>query len=365
MSGNIHEIITLPFIVSFIATAIITAISIKFLKKIGLVDDPEFHKHPGIIHKKPIPRGGGIPLFLGTFLAGLIFLPKTNGVISLFFASFLALVIGIIDDKLNAESKDVSPYLRFLINILTAIIVVGSGISIHFITSPFGGIFQLDKIALSLPYLPFNLLLSDVVSVIWLIWVMNMINWSKGIDGQMPGIVAISAIVIGILSLRLTSADPGVFVDAKLSFIIAGAALGFLLFNFYPAKIFPGYGATSLYLLLGAASILSGAKLATAILVLGVPTVDAAFTITRRILNKRSPFLHDNKHLHHILLKLGLSQRQIALFYWTISGILGVISLLISSRNKVFALIMLIVIVGGGLFFLHAITKNKNDNTVS
>ncbi len=90
--------------------------------------------------------------------------------------------------SLNAKSRDVSPYIRFLINILTAVIVVGSGISIHFITNPFGGgLIYLDTMKLPI----FNLLLSDVLSVMWLIWVMNMVNWSKGVDGQMPGIVAI------------------------------------------------------------------------------------------------------------------------------------------------------------------------------
>src|SRR3990167_6132001 len=147
---------------------------------------------------------------------------------------------------------------------------------------------------------------------------MNMLNWSKGVDGQMPGIVAISAVVIGLLSLRLAGSDHSGQISVILSFIIAGASLGFLLFNFYPAKIFPGYGATSVYLLLAAVSLLSSAKLATAILVMGIPMIDGAFTVMRRIFSGRSPFWHDKKHLHHILLDLGLTQRHIALFYWTV-----------------------------------------------
>lgn len=358
-----NDFIFLPLLVSFIITALITPAAIVILKKLGIVDDPKLHIHPGIIHKKPIPRGGGIPLFLGTLITGLIFLPKTTITIALFSASFLALVIGVIDDRLNSKSRDVSPYVRFLVNILTAVIVVGSGVSIHFITNPFGGgILHLD--AMRLPV--FNFLLSDFVTVFWLIWVMNMINWSKGVDGQMPGIVAISAIIIGLLSLRLNphAASLG-FLDVKLSFIIAGSSIGFLLYNFYPAKIFPGYGATSIYLLLGVASILSSAKLATAVLVMGVPTVDAVFTIARRIANKRSPFRHDDKHLHHNLLKLGYSQRQVALFYWAISAILGLISLTLDAKSKVFALIMLSVIVGGILLFLHSVTEDTNEKNTS
>ncbi len=361
-----NNTIIFPILLGLVSTAFLTFVSVKILKKIGLIDDPKTHKHPAIVHSRPVPRGGGIPLFFGTFFTSLFFIPFSNIIISIFFASFLALVIGVIDDKLNAKSKDVSPYLRFLINILTAVIVVGSGISIHFITNPFsGGIIHLDLIKFQLPFLPFTLLLSDLISVIWLIWVMNMLNWSKGVDGQMPGIVAISAIVIGILSLKLNSEGAGSFIDTKLSFIIAGSAIGFLLFNFYPAKIFPGYGATSLYLLLGVVSILTSAKLATAILVMGIPIVDAIFTIARRIAAKHSPFRHDNKHLHHILLKLGYSQRQIALFYWSISAILGMVALTVESKSKVFAIIMLTVISGAGLLFLHAIISKDNDKTTS
>jgi len=335
------------------------------MKYFGLVDNPKTHKHPAIIHTKIIPRGGGIPLFLGALITGLLVLPITKITIAIFFAAFLALIIGIIDDKLNAKSKDVSPYLRFLVNILTAIIVVASGVSIRFVTNPFGGIIHLDAIKIPLLILPVTILLSDFISVIWLIWVMNMLNWSKGIDGQMPGIVAISAIVIGILSLRFISSGELAYIDVKLSFIIAGCALGFLIYNFYPAKIFPGYGATALYLLLGVVSILSGAKLATAILVMGIPTVDAIFTIIRRILQKQQPFLGDKKHLHHMLLRLGYSQRQIALFYWVISAVLGIISLTLQSSSKIFAIMMLLVVTIGALFFLHTVVKNESNKTTS
>lgn len=355
---NITSVFLLPFLLAFIITTAVTPITIYFMKKYGILDDPRIHKHPGIIHRKPIPRGGSIALFIGTLVSAIVFLPFNQTTISLFTAAFIALVIGVIDDKLNALGKDASPYLRFLINILCAIIVVGSGVSIPFITNPLGGILHLDKIVFSIPGL-FAFTPGVIIAIVWIIWVMNMLNWSKGVDGQMPGIVAISAIVIGILSLRFPQADALSTIDAKLSFIIAGASIGFLIFNFYPAKIFPGYGATSIYLLLAVVSILSSAKLATAILVMGIPTVDAAFTIIRRIASGRSPFRHDNLHLHHMLLKLGLGQRQIALFYWCISAIVGTISLTLQSRSKLFAIIMLVVIVGMALFSLHVFLRHE------
>lgn len=341
--------VLLPLCTAFLFTLIATWLLIPVIKKMNLLDDPKLHKHPAIVHTRVIPRGGGIPLFVGMLGASLIFLPLTKVTLAIFLASLLALTVGIIDDTFNARSKDVSPYLRFLVNILCAVIVVGSGISIPFITNPLGGILPLNF--LLVPML--GITLGDVIAGIWIIWVMNMLNWSKGVDGQMPGIVAISAIFIGILSLRFPFLDTTSIIDAQLSFIVAGSALGFLVFNYYPAKIFPGYGATCMYLLLAVVSILSSSKLATAILVMGVPTVDALFTIVRRILSGKSPFWHDNKHLHHLLLRLGYSHRQIALFYWVISAILGTIALTLQSKSKLFALIMLLVIVGGGLLFLH------------
>jgi UDP-GlcNAc:undecaprenyl-phosphate GlcNAc-1-phosphate transferase len=355
---NLNLVVFLPFIVSFLITVLVTPISIYFIKKAGIIDDPKLHKHPAIIHNKPIPRGGGIALFIGVMLTCLLFLPITKILIALLIAGFIALIVGILDDK-----YDISPYIRFFTNILCALIVVYFGANIPFITNPFGGILFLDK--LGLPFLT-NInfsLISEGVAVIWIVWVMNMLNWSKGVDGQMPGIVAISAIIIGILSLRFSPLDLASANVATLSFIIAGTSIGFLIFNFYPAKIFPGYGATAIYLFLSVASILSGAKLATAILVMGVPLTDGAITILRRILSGKSPFWHDKKHLHHLLLSLGFGQRRIALFYWTISAILGTLSLVLSSKGKLFAIIMLIIIAGGGILFLQVLIKRANDKT--
>jgi UDP-GlcNAc:undecaprenyl-phosphate/decaprenyl-phosphate GlcNAc-1-phosphate transferase len=352
------NIIFLPFIAALLITAIITPICIILLKKYGIVDDPK-RKHPGVIHTKPIPRGGGIPLFIGTLVAGIICLPINQITGAIFIAASIALITGVIDDK-----YDISPYIRFGINIICALIVVSSGVSVNFITNPFGGILYLNtfQFPLSLGFLGINgaILLSDIVAILWIVWVMNMLNWSKGVDGQMPGIVAISAFFIGILSLRFGSLDVSTQAAATLSFIITGAAIGFLIYNFYPAKIFPGYGATAIYLLLAVAAILSSAKLATAILVMGVPLADGAFTISRRILTGHSPFWHDKKHLHHLLLEHGLSQRQIALFYWVLSAIFGGLSLILSSRGKAFAIIMLIIIVGGTILFLNYFLRKKN-----
>lgn len=348
MQIDFFRIALLPFVTAFFITGVSTPIAIFFLKKFDLIDDPT-RKHPAIIHTKPIPRGGSIPFFLGAILASIIFLPLSALTVSIYAASSIALVVGVLDDRF-----DISPYIRFATNFACSLIVVWAGVSVAFITNPLGGILFLDQIYIG----PFPL--STLVAIVWIVWVMNMLNWSKGVDGQMPGIVAISAAVIGILSLRFGVLDQASSTSAILSFVISGAAVGFLLYNFHPARIFPGYGATSIYMLLAIVSILSSAKLATAILVMGVPLADGAFTIGRRILSGKSPFWHDKKHFHHLLLSMGYDQRRIALFYWIVSAILGALSFILSSRGKLFAILMLGILVGGALLFLNFLLKNQN-----
>lgn len=353
-------VILIPFLIAFFSTAIATPLLIPVIKKLGYVDDPKTHQHPAMLHTKPIPRGGGIPLFLGVIIGAIFSLSFDKITISIFLAAFIALIIGTLDDR-----YDLSRYLRFGINIACALIVVSAGIGIPFVTNPFGGILHLDFLKITFSFFGTHTiyLISDLLALLWIVWAMNMLNWSKGVDGQMPGVVAISAIVIGLLSLRFSFADPHTLLSAKLSFLIAGASLGFLIYNFHPAKIFPGYGATSIYLLLSVVAILSGAKLATAILVMGVPMADGLFTVIRRIISGKSPFWHDNLHLHHQLLRLGYSQRSISLFYYIVSAILGTVSLTLSSTGKLFAIVMLLAIAGGGLVFLYKTLQSDEKKT--
>lgn len=344
-----------PFSASFLLTILFVPPTIKFAKKFNLLDDPKKHKHPAIIHKRPIPRAGGLPIFFAIFISAFFILPMNTQNIAILFAAFIAVIVGVLDDK-----YDLSPYFRFFINIVCAGIVVSAGVSIPFITNPFGGILHFDTINI-LSIGSYSLNIGSLLAAVWIVWVMNMLNWSKGVDGQMPGIAAISAIIIGIASLRFLPIEQINIQTAQFSFIVAGAALGFLVFNFYPAKIFPGYSATVLGFFIGVLSITSGVKLATAVLVMGVPTVDAIFTIGRRLIAKKSPFWHDKGHLHHLLLAYGLGHRRIAAFYWAMSLILGLVAISASSRGKVFAIILLIVLFSGLFFMLRFITKKEQD----
>lgn len=341
--------IFIPLISSFLLTVLSIPIVIFLAKRIGLMDDPKKRHHPAIIHKKPIPRGGGLAILVGVLISSLLFLPLNTTILAVLLGSVLVVLVGTLDDKF-----DLSPYLRFITNILVASFpVLLGGIKIAFITNPFGGI------------LFFNIfsLLPEALAIIWIVWTMNMLNWSKGVDGQMPGIAAIAALTIGILSFRFHPVSAENLITARLSFITAGAALGFLIFNFYPAKIFPGYGATILGFLLAITAILTGSKLATAILVMGVPTIDGLLTILRRILRGKSPFLGDKGHFHHLLLRQGWGQRKIALFYWVFSAILGIIALTLSSREKFFAILVLLVLVGGTILWFSFLPSQENSES--
>lgn len=335
-----------PFALALIVCLLATPFVIKLAYKFKLVDDPSTHKHPAIIHKRIIPRAGGVPIFIAILIASLVFLPLSREIVVILVCGFLVVLVGLLDDK-----YDLSPYFRFGTNIVLASIVVFSGVFIPFITNPLGGILHFSTPVLNGLFIP------QILAIIWIVWIMNMLNWSKGVDGQMPGITTISAIVIGLASLRFPVLTSSNVIAADLSFIVAGASLGFLFYNFYPAKIFPGYSATILGFLIGILSILSGVKLATAVLVMGVPTADALFTVIRRLLAKRSPFWHDKGHLHHLLLNMGFSQRKIAIFYWVMSLVLGYIALNLSSRGKLFAILLLLVVVGGVILSLKYLTR--------
>lgn len=326
----------LPIITSLLITTAVIPLTIILAKKFNLLDNPKLRHHPAHTQTRIVPRAGGLPVFLGIAIAMLIFIPFDNHIIGLLSGLFILLVIGLLDDKY----PHFSPYLRLIAQFIAAAVAVGSGIGITFITNPLGGIIHLGNIA-------------NLLALVWIVWVMNMINWSKGVDGQMPGIITIAALVLGLLSLKL-SHDASQMNFAKLSFITAGSSLGLLIFNWHPAKIFPGFsGSTILGFMIAVLAILSGGKLATAGLVLLIPATDFAYTFIRRVLSGKSPVWGDKGHLHHKLLEIGLSHQQIALFYILGSVILGAAALSLSSTGKLFAATLVGTVLLGGILWLN------------
>src|SRR3989339_1169606 len=344
----------LAFLFAFLIAYALTPFTIQFARKYSLVTDKTKRVHPAHTHVGIIPRGGGIPIFIAILLVALIFLPLNKIMVGILISSFLLLIVGVLDDK-----YDLSPYLRFGANIFVSAIVIGFGLGIPFISNPFGGVIRLDGWRLVFDFFGKHsiLILADMLAIFWLVRTTNMINWSKGVDGQLPGFVGIAAIFLGLLSQRFISHDISVTTVTLLSFIIAGAYIGFLPFNFYPQKIMPGYGGGGLAgFLLGILAILSFGKLGTAILILSIPMIDAVYTMIRRIRKFKSPFKADWGHFHHRLLEIGWGKRRIAIFYWLISLILGISSLFLKGIEKLIAFITIALLL---LIFIYIIEEMK------
>jgi len=329
-------------------------------QRYGFVDDPKKHKHPAVLHKKIVPRAGGLPIFLAFLVSTLFLVGFSKSLLGIILGGLILVTVGIIDDK-----RDLGYLWKLLAQVVAAAVVVFAGVGITFITNPlhilgfsnFGPteIIRLDAMRIAFDFFGKHsvLLLADVFALFWIVWVINMVNFSTGVDGQMPGIVLVTLFVLLLASLRFAN-DPGQLIVTRLTVVGMGATLGFLIFNFYPAKIFPGdSGPYFLGFLVAVLAILSGAKVGTAILVMAVPLIDGVFTIIRRIASGKSPFIGDKKHLHHRLLELGWGQRRIALFYWALCAILGAAALSLNSAGKLFAGVVMAVIILGGLVWLN------------
>lgn len=347
----------LVLIVSAAISFFVTIPTIVLAKKFNLITDKNKRYHPAHTHAGILPRGGGIPIVISLLITSIIFLPINKIIFGILLGCFLLSLLGLFDDY-----SDISPYFRFVANILISALVIAFGLGIPYISNPFGGVIHLDFWKIPIDFLGKHSIwvVADILAIIWLTWTTNMINWSKGVDGQLPGFVAIACIFLGLLSQRFTNHDISAQTVMLLSFIVAGSYLGFLPFNFYPQKILPGYGAGALAgFLLGILSILSFGKLGTAVLILAIPLLDAAYTILRRLKNKKSPFRADWGHFHHRLMEIGWGKRRIALFYWFMTFILGLASLILSGMEKLIVFITVGIIL---LVFILMIEKIKKQN---
>lgn len=348
-----------PALLAFAITVLTTPIVIHLYSRFGWLDDPKTNTHAKVTHAQPTPRGGGLPIFISLLTVSLISIGLDKHLLGILAGSSILTLVGTLDDI-----KDLNPYARLVTGTLAALCVVAAGIGIAYVTNPFGS--PGSVIHLNQPQIPIYLwgklrtiwVLADLFAVLWIVWLMNIVNWSKGLDGQMPGFVAIAAFFLGLLSFNFVG-DFTQWPVIKLAAITSGAFLGLLVWNRYPQKIMPGYGGGSLAgFLLAVLAILSGAKLAAMILILGIPIADAIYTIVRRIWNKQSPVWGDRGHLHHHLLDLGWSKPQIARFYWFSTLVLGLLALQLTSSQKLFTILAVGLLVGGLLFWLKLIRQN-------
>lgn len=357
------NITMVPFLLALVVSLVLTPLTILFFTKMGWLVDPKKSPHPAHIHKIPVPKGGGLPIFFSVLLTVLVLQKVDTHLIAIIVAAFITVAVGLWDDVRSA-----SPYARLGINILAALIIVASGIGISFVSNPFGGVIDLSwpRIAMDLFGKHSEIwILADIFAILWIPALMNAINWSSGVDGQISGVVTIAAFVLGIISLNY-SADITQWPVATLAFATSGAFLGLTVFHFYPQKIMPGYSATSLAgLLLGVISILATAKVGTLIVVLGVPLIDFLYILARRVISGKSPVWGDKTHLHHKLLNLGWSKVKITLFYWFVTIILGIIAINFEARIKLLVIIGLLTLMAlfiSWQYFGHWSKQSVRDN---
>lgn len=312
-------------IAAFALSVLATPLAAFVARRFGAVNEPK--GEPKQIHKQAIPQLGGTAIFSAIALtlaaayslapvltSGLIGFAQYNG----FLLGGLVLVLGgTLDDRYNLP-----PRLTILFPLIAAFIAVACGIGVSKVSNPFGSTpFEIAGIA------------SQIITFVWLLVVMYTTKFLDGLDGLATGVSSIGALMMMCLALTVAYFQPDAALFAS---ICLGAMLGFLVWNFNPAKIFLGEGgSTFVGFTIGVLAVIGGGKLGTALLVLSIPFLDVVWVILRRtIVEHHSPTKGDRKHLHHRLLDLGLSQRQVVLLYYAIATSVGLVGLFLQSRQK-------------------------------
>lgn len=327
-------IIIYTFLVAFLGTVMTTPVMRWLALRCKIMDSPGFRK----VHRKPIPYLGGVAIFIGFSTASLLF--NTDPQVTAIIIGALAVVIlGVVDD-----ARPLRASIKLLGQIAIASATYFSGVSIEYLTHPFGGVIQLG-------WMDFPL------TLIWIVSMMNTVNLIDGLDGLAAGVSAISAMVITIIAVQT-----GHWSAAVLSVALAGSALGFLRYNFAPASIFMGdAGSMFLGYTLATATIIGVLKsvftisIAIPIIVLAIPIFDTAFAIVRRLRKGQPIFSPDKEHFHHQLLDAGLSAKQAVILIYAVSFGLGLLSIMLGFFEGISAIIFLIltalIMVGTVIYF--------------
>lgn len=333
------------FFVAFAAAFVAMPLNIYASKKFGLVDVPKDKRR---MHDKPVPTMGGITIFIVVIIVALIFIPHSKRLFSLLLGGVVIAVSGMIDDV-----KNLRPIYKLIAQIIAAIIAVSGGLKIQFISNPFVSNEIIDL-----------KLFGTILTIIWIVGVTNALNFVDGMDGLCAGLASISAITFYIAS------DRGGFAPL-LALAIAGAALGFLPYNFNPAKIFMGdTGALFLGYTLACISIEGVVKsvatisLILPIFILALPVFDTLFAMIRRKLNGQKIMSADKGHLHHRLVQKGFTVKQTVLILYAIAIVFSVLGILIGrvepSLQLTLSLICLVAVITLAGFF-GLFKKNGQD----
>jgi UDP-GlcNAc:undecaprenyl-phosphate/decaprenyl-phosphate GlcNAc-1-phosphate transferase len=325
------------FITSFVLTVFVKQLALKR----GVIDQPTKARK---VHDKPTARLGGLAIYTAfVFVVGLILFTSdllTSGEISRFHylgvmvGGLVLMIGGYFDDR-----YELPPSLSVVSPFVAAMTVIFFGIEIEKLSNPFGGVIYLSSLQ------------SDILVFLWLMVVMYTTKFLDGLDGLASSVTGVGALMIMFLSLTATYYQPDV---ALLSAVVVGAILGFLFWNFHPATIFLGEGgSTFVGFMLGVLAVISGGKLAIALLVMGIPLLDAIWVVVRRFRagGLRQIFVGDRKHLHHRLYDMGLGQKSVVLVYVMVASVFGVTALFFQSQEKFVALIVLSLMMLIAIFF--------------
>jgi len=340
-----HALIALViFAVTLSASLFLISRSILLANRLGLLDQPGEKR----VHKRPVPRAGGPGMMLA-FVLGvalsfsfdiLRFTIEIERILLLIAGSVFVALVVFYDDVVG-----IAPKPKLLLQVIAALIVVlprlrgeAHGIVIEQFNIPFGD-------AVTLP-----LAVAIAFTIFWIVGMMNTLNWIDGLDGLAGTVTLVGCLILFIHTYFWPRHDPQ-FTISILPLALGAAVLGFLVFNWHPAKIIMGdSGAMFLGFALAIISIIGGAKIATALLALGLPILDVAWVILARTARRRSPGTRDLGHLHHRLLELGWSQPRIVLFVGGVSTVLGLLALLLPTRE-----LKLLAIGGAGLVVLATV----------
>jgi UDP-GlcNAc:undecaprenyl-phosphate GlcNAc-1-phosphate transferase len=313
----------LAMVAALIASILLTPLVIKLAFRIGAVDRPNYRK----VHASIMPRIGGLAIF-GAFLIGyLVLRPADEHAAGILVGALIIVIVGFLDDMLEITAK-----AKLAGQLAAALVVVTwGGLQIEFINLPFIG--QIDFGYLSIP-----------ITIIWIIGITNAINLIDGLDGLAAGVSTIALISIAVMAMIMAD----LFVVATAA-ILAASSLGFLFYNFHPAKIFMGdTGSLFLGFMISVLALLGFKNIAVVsliipVIILGVPISDTFFAIVRRIRLKQPITAPDKSHLHHCLLRTGFSHRQTVLIIYGIAILFGVAAILFSQATVWGAILLIIV----------------------
>ena len=322
--------------ISFVATPFVRRLAFK----IGAVDVPRDNRR---MHDHPIPRLGGLAIFLGFVLTILLFAEITMALQGILIGAVIIVALGIVDDIRSVPAK-----IKLVIQIVAALVAVFHGVAIEAINNP--NIFSEN------PYWVLGWW-SYPISVIWIVAITNSVNLIDGLDGLADGVSCISALTMLVLAILLGEGD-----IALICGTLVGACVGFIPYNLNPAKIFMGdTGSTFLGFILATVSIQGLFKYYAVIsflvpfIILGLPILDTTVAFTRRILRGQSPMVADRSHIHHKLIDMGLNQKQAVSTLYIISGVLGLSAVMLATTTGGKAALFILALVICGLVAVRAI----------